>query len=41
MKKTVVMSVNAACLNTNRKFIGIEMDETIFKVAEKRIIERN
>ena len=30
-----------ACLNTNRKYIGIEMDETIFKVAEKRIIERN
>jgi DNA modification methylase len=30
-----------ACLNTNRKYIGIEMDETIFKVAEKRINERN
>ena len=30
-----------ACINTNRKYIGIEMDETIFKVAEKRIIERN
>ena len=30
-----------ACLNTNRKYIGIEMDETIFKDAEKRINERN
>jgi len=26
-----------ACVNTNRKFIGIEMDENYFKIAEKRI----
>ena len=29
-----------ACLNTNRKYVGIEKDESIFKVAEKRINER-
>jgi len=26
-----------ACLNTNRKFIGIEMDAEIFEIAEKRL----
>jgi len=26
-----------ACLNTNRKFIGIEMDPEIFEIAEKRL----
>lgn len=26
-----------ACLNTNRNFIGIEVDETYYKIAEKRI----
>lgn len=30
-------STCVACKNTNRKFIGIEMDEEIFKTAEKRI----
>jgi site-specific DNA-methyltransferase (adenine-specific) len=30
-------STGVACKNTNRKFIGIEMDEEIFKTAEKRI----
>jgi len=28
-----------ACLNTNRKFIGIEIDEDYFKIAKKRIAE--
>lgn len=30
-----------ACLNTNRKYIGIEKDSEIFKVAEKRINENS
>ena len=29
-----------ACINTNRKYIGIEKDETIFLIAKKRIDER-
>lgn len=32
-------STGVACLNTNRKFIGIEMDESYFDVAVKRIEE--
>jgi site-specific DNA-methyltransferase (adenine-specific) len=31
-------STGVACKNTNRKFIGIEMDEEIFKTAEERLI---
>lgn len=30
-------STGVACVNTNRKFIGIELDETYFKVAQSRI----
>ena len=30
-------STGVACVNTNRNFIGIELDETYFKIAEKRI----
>lgn len=30
-----------ACLNTNRKFIGIELDNTYFEIAKKRIEEVN
>ena len=26
-----------ACKNTNRKFIGVEMDKEIFKIAKKRL----
>ena len=26
-----------ACLNTNRKFIGIELDEIYFNIANERI----
>lgn len=29
-------STGVACKNTNRKFIGIEMDEKYFEIAEKR-----
>lgn len=30
-------STGVACVNTNRKFIGIELDDEYFKIAEKRI----
>ena len=30
-------STGVACVNTNRNFIGIEMDENYFNIAEKRI----
>ena len=30
-------STGVACLNTNRKFIGIELDEKYFNIAKKRI----
>jgi len=30
-------STGVACKNTNRKFIGIELDDEIFKIAEERI----
>ena len=32
-------STGVACLNTNRNFIGIELDPEYFKIAEKRINE--
>ena len=32
-------TTGVACLNTNRKFIGIEMDENYFNIASKRIAE--
>ena len=37
-------STGVACMNTNRKFIGIELDENYFKIANERIhkaIEEN
>ena len=30
-------STGVACLNTNRKFIGIELDEKYFEIAKERI----
>ena len=30
-------SAGVACVNTNRKFIGIEMVDKYFEIAEKRI----
>ena len=33
-------STGVACVNTNRKFIGIEKDENYFKIAEQRINAR-
>lgn len=35
-----VGSTGVACMNTNRNFIGIELDETYFKIAKQRIEER-
>lgn len=32
-------STGVACINTNRKFIGIELDENYFNIATKRIEE--
>lgn len=32
-------STGVACVNTNRDFIGIELDETYFEIAHKRIDE--
>ena len=32
-------STGVACVNTNRNFIGIELDSEYFKIAEKRIDE--
>jgi site-specific DNA-methyltransferase (adenine-specific) len=34
-----VGSVGEACINTNRKFIGIELDDNYFEIAKKRIEE--
>lgn len=34
-------STGVACLNTNRKFIGIEKDDNYFEIAKKRIDEHN
>jgi len=31
-------STGVACINTNRKFIGIEKDDTYFEIAENRIL---
>ena len=32
-------STGVACVNLNRNFIGMELDEGYFKIAEKRINE--
>ena len=32
-------STGVACMNTNRKFIGIELDNKYFDIASKRIEE--
>ena len=30
-------STGVACINTNRRFVGIELDETYFNIANERI----
>ena len=32
-------STGVACVNTNRKFIGIELDDNYFEIAKNRIEE--
>lgn len=32
-------STGVACMNTNRKFIGIELDKNYFEIAKNRIEE--
>ena len=32
-------STGVACVNTNRHFIGIELDDGYFKIAEQRMLE--
>ena len=34
-------TTGVACVNTNRNFIGIELDDNYFKIAKKRIEESN
>ena len=34
-------STGVACVNTNRSFIGIELDEEYFEICKDRIIEKN
>lgn len=34
-------STGEACLRNNRNFIGIEIDETYYKIAEKRLYDTN
>ena len=34
-------TTGVACKNTNRKFIGIEMDDNYFDIGSKRILESN
>jgi len=34
-------STGVACLNTNRKFIGIELDETYFNVTLNRFNKKD
>ena len=33
-------STGVACINTNRNFIGYELDEKYFEIAEKRLNEQ-
>lgn len=34
-------STGVACVNTRRRFIGIELDENYFEIAKERIIQKN
>lgn len=37
MSLTSISSTGVACVNTNRKFIGIEMDEKYFAITKERL----
>lgn len=32
-------STGVSCINTNRKFVGIELDKEYFEISKKRIKE--
>lgn len=36
--KSLLNSTGIACVNTNRNFIGIELDKNYFEIAKKRIL---
>ena len=36
--KILLSSTGVACVNTNRNFIGIELDPNYFEIAKKRIL---
>ena len=33
----ILSSTGVACMNTNRRFIGIEIEENYFNIAKERI----
>ena len=35
--RIMLSSTGVACVNTNRRFIGIELDENYFNIAKERI----
>ena len=35
--RIMLSSTGVACINTNRNFIGIELDENYFNIAKERI----
>ena len=35
--RIMLSSTGVACVNTNRNFIGIELDENYFNIAKERI----
>lgn len=37
MSLTSISSTGVACVNTDRQFIGIEIDPDYFKIAQERI----
>lgn len=39
MSTTSKSTTGVACINTGRNFIGIEMDDNYFEIAQKRIAE--
>ena len=38
MSLTFNDTTGVACVNLNRKFVGVEMDENYFDIAKKRIL---
>lgn len=38
MSLILVRTTGVACMNTERKFIGIELDDNYFDIAKQRIL---